>query len=111
MEVGELKDNESDRKMTLENNQNGAEVESRLAPTTSLPSSPSWTPSPLSTVSSPYSQEILPSRLTWSPTGHQLAVASDDARIRLFPVTDNLTLGDPTLLKEGELSHVKPANS
>ena len=111
MEVGELKDNESVPESMLETKENEADTENRLSPTTSLPSSPSWTPSPLSTVSSPYSQEILPSRLTWSPTGHRLAVASDDARIRLFPVTDNLTLGDPTLLKEGELSHVKPANS
>ena len=78
------------------------EAESRLSSNTSLPSSPSWVPSPLATVSSPYSQDILPSRLAWSPTGHLLAVASDDARVRLFPVTDNLTFGPPTLLKEGE---------
>ena len=107
MEVGELKGNESVPELMPGKNE--IEAESCFSPTTSLPPSPSWTPSPLSTVSSPYySQEILPSRLTWSPTGHQLAVASDDARIRLFPVTDNLTLGDPTLLKEGVLlSHVK----
>ena len=112
MEVMELKDNEIVPELRPENTEIEAEAESLLSPsTTSLPYSPAWVPSPLSTVSSPYSQDILPSRLTWSPTGHQLAVASDDARIRLFPVTDNLTLGDPTLLKEGELSHVKPANS
>ena len=111
MEARELEDNESVPEPMSKPKENETDVESRLSPSISLPSSPSWTPSLLSTVSSPYSQEILPSRLTWSPTGHQLAVASDDARIRLFPVTDNLTLGDPTLLKEGELSHVKPANS
>jgi len=102
MEARELEDNESVPEPMSKPKENETDVESRLSPSISLPSSPSWTPSPLSTVSSPYSQEILPSRLTWSPTGHQLAVASDDARIRLFPVTDNLTLGDPTLLKEGE---------
>jgi len=103
MEVRELKDHESVPELRPENTEVEADAESRLSPpTTSLPSSPSWVPSPLSTVSSPYSQDILPSRLTWSPTGHRLAVASDDARIRLFPVTDNLTLGSPTLLKEGE---------
>ena len=79
-----------------------ADAESRLFKTTSLPASPSWVPSPVSTVSSPYSQDILPSRLTWSPSGHQLAVASDDARVRLFPVTDNLAFDSPTLLKEGK---------
>ena len=67
-------------------------------------SSPSWVPSPLSTVSSPYSQNVLPSRLAWSPSGDLLAVASDDARVRLFPVTDNLTLGAQTLVKEGEVA-------
>jgi len=98
-----LKDGESDPKLMLEKTEFEADAEGRLSPTTSLPSSPSWVPSPLSTVSSPYySHEILPSRLAWSPTGHLLAVASDDARVRLFPVTDNHTFGSPTLLKEGE---------
>ena len=104
MEAGELKDGESVPKLMPEKTEFEADAEGRLSPMTSLPSSPSWVPSPLSTVSSPYySHEILPSRLAWSPTGHLLAVASDDARVRLFPVTDNHTFGSPTLLKEGEL--------
>jgi len=80
----------------------GADDKRRSPSLSSLPSSPSWVPSPLSTVSSPYSQNVLPSRLAWSPSGDLLAVASDDARVRLFPVTDNLTFGAQTLMKEGE---------
>ena len=98
MEKREFKDGEG--VSVSEKTEIGADSESRLS-TTSLPASPSWVPSPVSIVSSPYSQDILPSRLTWSPSGHQLAVASDDARIRLFPVTDNLAFDSPTLLKEG----------
>ena len=79
-------------------------VQEHIADGASLPSSTSWVPSPLSTVSSPYSQNVLPSRLAWSPSGDLLAVASDDARVRLFPVTDNLTFGAQTLMKEGEVA-------
>ena len=100
MEVREFKDSEG--VSVSEKAENEADAESRLSTITSLPASPSWVPSPVSTVSSPYSQDILPSRLTWSPSGHQLAVASDDARVRLFPVTDNLAFDSPTLLKEGK---------
>ena len=82
----------------------GADDKRRSPSLSSLPSSPSWVPSPLSTVSSPYSQNVLPSRLAWSPSGDLLAVASDDARVRLFPVTDNLTFGAQTLMKEGEVA-------
>ena len=82
----------------------GADDKCRSPSLSSLPSSPSWVPSPLSTVSSPYSQNVLPSRLAWSPSGDLLAVASDDARVRLFPLTDNLTFGAQTLMKEGEVA-------
>lgn len=99
MDAPDLKHKESIPDMMPEKAEIEVDAESWRSPTTSLPS---WVPSPLSTVSSPYSQDILPSRLSWSPTGHLLAVASDDARIRLFPVTDNLTLGSPAVVKEGE---------
>lgn len=98
MDAPDLKHKESIPHMMPEKAEIEVDAESWRSPTTSLPS---WVPSPLSTVSSPYSQDILPSRLSWSPTGHLLAVASDDARIRLFPVTDNLTLGSPAVVKEG----------
>ena len=98
MDAPDLKHKESIPDMMPEKAEIEVDAESWRSPTTSLPS---WVPSPLSTVSSPYSQDILPSRLSWSPMGHLLAVASDDARIRLFPLTDNLTLGSPAVVKEG----------
>lgn len=63
-----------------------------------LPSTPGWVPTPLARSPHP----SLPTGLAWSPDGTSLAVASEDAIIRVFRPPGTEGLGTAVNLKETE---------